>query len=393
MIKVFIVFVLLLALEIFVIEGQLIRVYTCSNMRSATCSLSNIYLEANESNFLPSSRLPITVNTLEITSSEIPTISSNICAAFSNIQMLHLADISIRNITEDAFISCKSLTTLYLQNNRIEILHPNTFNQNTNLQKLDLSYNHLIELPSNIFQELTQLSFLDLSQNQLVDISNVDFSYVRNMEELLLRHNPLTDFMLEKLYSVRHVYLQDTDILCDRIEELFNIAQQLGITIQDDSVGSYRTRDYEPTTFKYIKCLKRQQYEKEILFKTLPFTLYTIQEKLETVSNASVIDYSQRLLALESSVLETETKHREQVQKFKEELANVNMKLLELEIKFENLAENMTDAKYGQRTLKVLEQKIEFQLNAMLEFMKLQDVANKLAIKDVSTQETNEEQN
>uniref|UniRef100_A0A336MB28 CSON012968 protein n=1 Tax=Culicoides sonorensis TaxID=179676 RepID=A0A336MB28_CULSO len=259
-----------------VIYGHPVNIIPCSNMTSSICELQSVFLESSEMEFLPSSRRPLNIDTLKITDSTIHTLTSGICDIFPNIEEMYLR------------------------------------------------------------------KTLDLEMNKLTNLNNVDASDLMHLKTLWLTHNPLTDFKIENIPSsfLSLVYLQDTDIPCDRLKEIIEYANEKDITIStmsyNDDTNNNRDRSIELSEVDGILCIPQLEQTMEV------------QNTIE-----------------------------DDVAELKQDFTIMKEKLNDIENTLANLPS------VTQKNLTELEAKVEFQLKSMSRFLELQNITNNIFLNKI----------
>lgn len=238
-------------------QGE-VRVHNCKNLESDSCDLSNIYLDAGNSTFIPGSKQNENLLWLQIVNSSIPVLQRDLCQAASNLRTMNLNNVGIKEISEGALHSCAFLDTVELANNQIHELRTDTFNQNPHLVMIDLSGNQLKSLPSDVFKGLPRLVSLYLPSNQLTTIDNVALSDLSSLHFLFLSHNPLRNFNTSIIQMMapdkRFVSLQDTDIPCDSLKEILKVFNESNVVVRKENENP-RVREYKPATMDGVTCL------------------------------------------------------------------------------------------------------------------------------------------
>lgn len=340
----------------------LIRVYSCGSVTGTTCDLYNIFLENETTRFMPSSRNPKQVIKVTLRSSTIPVLTSDICTTFPNIEKFEVQGVGLKRIDLDAFSGCGNLKEIIIYGNSLGTIHPDTFKWRPLLEVISLWNNKIVEIQPELFRNLTYLKTLNLYGNLLTEAPISVFETLTNLKELRLHHNPIVDLdvnaLLNVLPNLKEVALQDTDMECDRLKEVIGIFRGAGVAVST-STWTVRSRSYTVTAVDGFRCLTSEQYQKEMLMTTLPATLAQIKHEIGMFGNASVIDYSSRLHALEVAVEE-----------LKSENAVLKQMIELLQGNIGNASENGVSNNF--------EAKLDHQIRVMDKFLEMQETANKL---------------
>lgn len=127
---------------------------------------------------------------LSITSGGLTRIQPN---AFQNALNLRTVSISINNqfreIHPQAFAGASSILEVFLTLNRIDTIHSSSFDGLTSLRTLSLAGNQIVRLPPNIFHSLPALEVIALSDNRLYSIAGNTFANNPNLAQIDLARN------------------------------------------------------------------------------------------------------------------------------------------------------------------------------------------------------------
>lgn len=128
---------------------------------------------------------------VEITSSNISSIFTEVFTLFSNMESFQVTTTTLNRVQSNAFANARNLrTALFIFNqmvevqsngftgasnlldleifsSQLELIHETAFNGLTSLQMLYLERNQLHQLSANVFRPLVQLEYLSLTENQL----------------------------------------------------------------------------------------------------------------------------------------------------------------------------------------------------------------------------------
>lgn len=328
----FLNFCLLLGLNFFEIYAgpieTIIEVYRCDDRSSSTCTLSNVIFDDQDSGrFLPKSNNPQGVTKVKIVSSKIPTLISDICETFPNLEILEINGVSMEVIKTGALDGCTKLKEIYLQDNKLKNLEKNTFKQNKFLTKIILNNNDLKTIHKELFNGLYHLKWIDLCSNQLSRLPAKTFAGLESMENLEIRNNPLLSLEIEELKhqmpNLRYVLLRDLDLSCDRMREVDKFCESNSIDYftrsdysdyHSESADSYiRSRSYAVTNVNNFECLSNEQHEREVLLReTLPTLLNrngSASDEIELRTNFDAIkdEYDKKFEEIANKAQSTES--------------------------------------------------------------------------------------
>lgn len=97
-------------------------------------------------------------------------LQSRCFAGLPNLDTVHLSDIKLKYMPQDAFSKSVNIRMLSLSKNRINTLHENTFSDLKRLKSLDISSNRISHLPKGLFSRTKNLRQLIMSHNLLQHI-------------------------------------------------------------------------------------------------------------------------------------------------------------------------------------------------------------------------------
>ncbi len=106
-----------------------------------------------------------------------------------NLREINLDHGVLRNISDGAFDGLENLEVLNLSNNKIKKLDDHILNPLKSLKTINLSGNQLKFIPKNIFQKNPRLSEIYLNNNKISAMSNNMFNNLKNLNLLYLADN------------------------------------------------------------------------------------------------------------------------------------------------------------------------------------------------------------
>ena len=113
----------------------------------------------------------------------------NGCLASDTLEELDLALNNIESIKKGSFNELKQLKKLVLSSNDIQYIEKGSFDNLINLEELDLSNNYLAGIEDSLFLNLNKLNILDLSENRLKKIKLKSLKGLTSLKDLDLREN------------------------------------------------------------------------------------------------------------------------------------------------------------------------------------------------------------
>lgn len=165
---------------------------------------------------------------LEITESQLETVSD---FAFNGLSSLQLLNLSRNNLTTVKTWSNEDLEALHLldlRRNAIESIHINALERYPSLLKLNLAVNHISEIPDELFRFTPFLKSLNLGKNNLKSIDSQTLKHLHKLIHLEMKHNQI-EFIAA-----------DTFIGCTHLKVV-----HLQVCFINDSKNQYKTSSVE----------------------------------------------------------------------------------------------------------------------------------------------------
>lgn len=142
--------------------------------------------------------------------------TSNVNFSFltSNIQVINIIHIPIKEIEDDIFFHFVCLSHLNLSYNVISNISSKTFGNLTELKALNLSMNFIQNISVQAFSGLKSLESLDLSFNRISAINKLQFVHNVQLEHLNLSHNLIKSLSnsFYPLIQLKQLLLNDCSI-------------------------------------------------------------------------------------------------------------------------------------------------------------------------------------
>lgn len=134
---------------------------------------------------------------------------------FSQIEILEMNDVGLRNIFPDSFKGGRALKVLQAFGNRISIMQAFSFEGANNLEVLDLSDNIISNIHHEAFNGLGALKELSLSNNRLSIIDEQTFQPLTNLTWLWLDRNEIKIIAVNLLIGsqkLKGIHLNDNKV-------------------------------------------------------------------------------------------------------------------------------------------------------------------------------------
>lgn len=217
-------------------------VYKCE-LAGNNCTFSNVFLNSTHYEWQPM----FEVFYVKFTGSNISVVTKEICETFPNLLHIHMENLGIEEIKEDAFHACTELTELHLHSNRIKELHPNTFLYNTKLKKLLLYGNQIEKLDKyDLFVSLRDLEHLSVGMNNLTEFSPELVKNNKALNYLMLYSNDMSDLdaeqILDYLPNLSKFEIDDNELSCTRVVQIYKLFQSKEIVF--NTTRNYKVRYY-----------------------------------------------------------------------------------------------------------------------------------------------------
>lgn len=136
-------------------------------------------------------RLNGTINSMKLT--------SNVCNAFPNVQIIKAISIGLKEVAADAFNKCSQLTAIYLDDNEISFLDNSLFESNHLLERLEMPNNTIKTFDTNILNHTPKLKLMFLSDNGIEDFILGDVStQLPELRKIELQNNKLKSLDLRE---------------------------------------------------------------------------------------------------------------------------------------------------------------------------------------------------
>ncbi|KAM4694285.1 nephrocan-like [Discoglossus pictus] len=154
----------------------------------------------------------------------------------SSLEMLKLADNSIRIIHQHDFDSLKNLRELEIQNNNLYTLSFSIFSALLNMQTLILDGNGIEGISGLV--RLPQLKYLSIENNKLQYFPENFFAYFPNLQYLRLAGNQLTKIPIQLPKSLLYLRLERNLIKNVKIRDLKNLENLSDLNLSGNQLSS-----------------------------------------------------------------------------------------------------------------------------------------------------------
>ncbi|XP_029955817.1 toll-like receptor 22 isoform X2 [Salarias fasciatus] len=202
-----------------------------------------------------------TLSRLMLRNNYLPTINSDLFQLCVNITELDLRGSKVRNITDDAFKSLRSLMILNLSHNNLSSVPAATRNLPT-LQELDLSTCHINRLQCDDFANHTHLRQLNLYQNPIVHLRDCLFKDLQQLSTLKLQTSSLTTLngaFKKRLPNLKNLSLNGNKITSINSEEFRGLTSLQNLSLHSNQIKKLNKRSFAGLTS--LANLKLQQNE------------------------------------------------------------------------------------------------------------------------------------
>jgi Leucine-rich repeat (LRR) protein len=186
------------------------KIHSINMVRTKICEFPKpMKLTANEKHFIPKSDVPaeevLFISALTEGRTEIHTLTSDICNAFPNLQVISIRETGLKEIDVDAFNNCKDLNQLSLVDNNISQIDPELFKENSKLSDIFLSGNNIRQIDPELFKKNSKLNGIYLSFNEIEEIDLDMLKYTPNLKHFELSGNQLKELNFTRMPVMEHL--------------------------------------------------------------------------------------------------------------------------------------------------------------------------------------------
>lgn len=185
--------------------------YTCLINRQTLTLFSNVTISGNHTNGRNNSQVLF----LEIATSTIPLIVTQLFSTFPNTRVMYIINSALSEIQPNAFIGAGNLRNLEIEANNLTTINANAFNHLINLETLALRNNSILTINANAFQSLGRLMFLSLDHNSLRQLDDGTFRTLTTLEYIFASHievERISGRLFEENRSLRILDLPNNNI-------------------------------------------------------------------------------------------------------------------------------------------------------------------------------------
>lgn len=214
------------------------------------CKFAHIHETSDDYDWEPENSYPRAIYGLTFEHSTLRVVTNIFCKKRNELRLIHLSYTNVEEITHDAFEECRLLSQLLLTSNKIKTLHQHIFSSNPNLQILHLESNQLQNLDFSL-SSLEHLYELNIGNNYLTELSPDIFEKTKTLKQISIFSNNLADLDVENIVKnlprLDQIHMDDNEISCVRLGEIFRVFQKSGITY-NETTYDFKKRYYDQTT-------------------------------------------------------------------------------------------------------------------------------------------------
>lgn len=234
--------------------------YVCKFNLGGYCTFNGVQLNRSAPHWAAVSEDPTRkVDKVQFTNSRIEFLTSDLCDAFPDLEVVRLGELGLEEVEDDAFFSCDLLKNLRLESNQLKSLPDDLFLSNFNLTTLVLSSNKLTSFNISSLQNCKNLTFLDLENNHLTafEVPGDAAEYLGNLQNLDINTNDISyldeEALLEALPSLGRIWINQNEFACSRVETMLKSFKARNVKVETSLY--LRKRFYEVDRVEGINCL------------------------------------------------------------------------------------------------------------------------------------------
>ncbi|KAJ6633048.1 Reticulon-4 receptor-like 2, partial [Pseudolycoriella hygida] len=256
----------------------------CSTFGSIkNCTITGVHLSMKNFTLTPIASNPNLIQSLEITKSTIPVITTELCTALPKIKSFFAIQQGIQIIKDYAFNNCTEITLISMPFNSIHTLGTGIFDKTKKLQEINIHGGALEQIDVNLLNNLGELTELVISANRLRELPVAAVKNLKKLKILYLYSNELTDLdaesLVKQLPSLKGVYINDNNLQCDRLNDIIATFKAKNILIVEHTHAIYlKKRDYIPHKIQDIICLTHVELESEKMKRGLNLSLAELKD-------------------------------------------------------------------------------------------------------------------
>jgi len=201
-------------------EGY-ISYFTCDLQNESVCNVYNItpiiieyqaiQMWEQDENYRNTS-----ITTLNFDSPNVVNfIPSTMFRIFPNLQIIQMNNVSMTNLTTDAFINCNNLTIISVMFNNFTRIPSKLAYRCKNIDRISLNYNQIVIIDEDALSGLKNLKVLDLSFNKISCIPPKLFENALNIENISFKNNEIKALdkdLFGKLKAIKVINLDENKI-------------------------------------------------------------------------------------------------------------------------------------------------------------------------------------
>lgn len=343
--------------------------YKCS-ISGQLCTISALNLTKSDYKIEPEVANPADVTELKL-EGNVPVLSNGICEALPNLKIFIANSLSVEEVDENAFQSCKKLTDVQLSYNKFINLRKNTFNGLNELQEILVLGGNLPVIDVDL-TNLKQLKLLLFSSLNITVFPADILREQKKLEELYLYSNNLFDLDIERILNftsnLKYIHFVDNNFKCTRLKEILALFHEKNIQAGKYYLSEHlRKRDYIPDSIDGIHCLSDHlwttEFSKFKYFNSNDSFFENLKKKsFPHLHNAARIDNVEQEINNKLSSLDINHQNLQKIHD--EKFITVHTKLDTLNESIDTFSEqqkrvNFNMQKTLNQTMKVFEQKLE----------------------------------
>ncbi|XP_070496634.1 carboxypeptidase N subunit 2-like [Chironomus tepperi] len=138
-------------------------------------------------------------------------IPTTIFRIFPNLQIIQMNNVSMSNLTTDAFAYCDNLTTISIIYNNFPRIPSKFAYRCKNLNKISLNYNLIVGIDEDAISGLKNLKVLDLSHNKISCIPSKLFESSLDIQNISFKNNEIKVLDKELFGKLRTIKIINFD--------------------------------------------------------------------------------------------------------------------------------------------------------------------------------------
>lgn len=322
-------------------ENKNLLKVSCETNETTSCSLDNNQFNQHQEiddfeiihgkqNFDTKKPIKFSIDCLTFELKFIPKFKINV---LRNFGLLSMTKCPLQRLTKENFTNFESISRLDIIDCRLIELASTTFFDLKKLTSLSLAKNYLSEIDEHLFAGLTKLAWLDVSENQLQVLPESLFANNTKLQQINFSKNRLkiiyqfVSKAINKFDSISFdgndcidgTFLEkDKNLLLTKARDCYAITENIKMKILADS----RNFVLEKVTVNQMDVqdnrLQQEHLKSRIIQQENSFSnqMRELEKNLEAVFETKIGK------TLNSSMIKSNTKNKEEMEKLKKELNN-----------------------------------------------------------------------